>query len=224
MAIENQINKILRQFPRSSLIGGNGLFVKQFLDTWPEKLNIIGGKKVLTPEQRFYNEVNKRENLNPELVSKIQIADPEQLKLYLENLKGDDLAQVYPYFNYSERVEHNTQMFNILRHLHENNVIDGDAQLRNYVFTNRNGNATIKKTDLEAEWKYEKEGKILDILQLASDMYAHTKRSERDIDQIVYNLEDGYGPIQKMPIPKYMKTYFKTGWKIPQEFINHLEE
>ncbi|PIN80386.1 hypothetical protein COV13_03625 [Candidatus Woesearchaeota archaeon CG10_big_fil_rev_8_21_14_0_10_32_9] len=224
MALEKQVNQILSQFPRSRINSNNGLFVKKFLDSWSENLNVLGGKKILTPKQRFVNEIKKRKDLPKYLVSQLVTNNAEKWVLYLENLEGNNLAENYNSFSYGERNTYNREMFSILKEMHENGITDGDAQLRNFVFTSNEKNKSIKKTDLEAEWLYEKEGTLLDLLQLSSDIYAQTNKAERDADRIIYAIEDAYGPIQKMPIPSYMRTYFKTGWKIPEEFIQFLEK
>jgi len=224
MALEKQVNQILSQFPRSRLNSKNGLFVKKFLNTWPENLNILGGKKILTPEQRFQNEITKRKDMPEDVFSKLITQDPQRLILYLEKLEGSNLAEIYAELGPGERNIYNREMFSILKQMHNYGVIDGDTQLRNFMFTTKENDRTIKKTDLEAEWSYKKEGKLLDLLQLSSDIYSKTDRIDRDADQIVYAIEDAYGPINKMPIPNYMRTYFKVGWKIPEEFIQFLEK
>ncbi len=219
MAIELFVNKILAKFPRNMTHANETYYKKQFTDSEMEKLNVIGGKKILPATLRFYNEIYKRKQLeDKELVSDLLKYDEQTKTIFLEKL-GQDLSKTYSNLSFSERNIYSRQMFSILREMHQNGVIDGDSQLRNFIFLDEKQDS-IRKTDLEAEWIYEKEGKILDILQLSSDIFSKTK----NINEIVYALEDAYGTIQKMPLPKHMTLYFKAGWNTPQEFLDYLQK
>lgn len=218
MAFEKTVNKFLVLFPRSEHYEYDSGHIKIFLDSNAEKLNVIGGKKILTPKQRWKNEIEKRNALNGSGALFTQINSYELKygripQIDFERVDPTNLKELFPNLPSDEKDKITGQMFSIVKAAHEAGIELGDPQLRNFSYTNKN----IIGFDLEAEWIYEGAGKVLDLIVLATDITASNDYK----DNVLEMVEKYYGSFERVPLNWHMRSYFKSGWKISNEFLNY---
>lgn len=215
-------HKIENKFPRSEIKVYQELVLQKTLYwRWSERLNALVGKKVLQPEERFRNELEKNKAFEKEniLVPEIYYYDKITNSIFFEFIKGKNgLEYLNEEKDMTKKVEFARKSINNITKIHLIGKIHGDPQIKNQILSIDD---KLYEIDLEAEWNVENP-RTADLMIRAADLSLSIKNP----NLIIQIVDDIYRIKNKLKInkTKYKKSQvnlYKLAYKVNDEFMNY---